>query len=362
MKILDQSEDIRTKLKSALESCGFGVVFRNEFRNFWDEASNLLDSKCISASHLTIDYFIEYEQGNGRRCEDYSLVILVNKKPVAIWPLSINTLAESSFLASPGGLVSCPLYLSSTSAKLKEKVAKSCYKICIDFAKTIGQKDFLSVCFDADSSVVSPWQLYAMQLGASCSIKHEALIDLCPPIEKIRSTFRRSYKSLLNKSEKIWNSCVVSQEKLPSVWKEFKDLHYSVSQRRTRSDLSWTLQQQAALSGEGFLVAVYTQNETEQRLIGAGFFLASQYEGGYAVGAYDRSLFDQPVSHIVQLRAIEELKRRGCRWYHIGRCYFPGDIPTPDKKALSISHFKSGFANHFSCSYVLTHQLIKTAF
>ena len=157
MKILDQSEDIRTKLKSALESCGFGVVFRNEFRNFWDEASNLLDSKCISASHLTIDYFIEYEQGNGRRCEDYSLVILVNKKPVAIWPLSINTLAESSFLASPGGLVSCPLYLSSTSAKLKEKVAKSCYKICIDFAKTIGQKDFLSVCFDADSSVVSPW-------------------------------------------------------------------------------------------------------------------------------------------------------------------------------------------------------------
>ena len=311
--------------------------------------------KLLSASHLTIDYFIEYEQGNGRRCDDYSLVVLVNEKPVAIWPLSIKTCDQYRFLASPGGPVSCPLFLSTTSDKLKEKIAKSCYKICLDFAKILGQEEFTSVCFDFNSSALSTWQIYAMQLGASCSIKHEALIDLSLPIENIRSSFRKSYKSLINKSEKIWNSSVVSQEQLPTVWNDFKQLHLSVSTRKTRSDRSWFLQKQAVLSGEGFLVSVYKQHEIKQTLIGGAFY-GLPFEGHYAVGVYDR-VYLINLSVILFSFVIEELKRRGCRWYYIGKCDFSGDIPSPDKKALSISLFKSGFANYFTCSFVLTHNL-----
>ena len=97
MKAYDWSEDMRTKFKSALQSCGFDIVFRNEFPNIWDEAYNLMGFKLLSASHLTIDYFIEYEQGNGRRCDDYSLVVLVNEKPVAIWPFLLKHVINIGF-------------------------------------------------------------------------------------------------------------------------------------------------------------------------------------------------------------------------------------------------------------------------
>jgi len=54
--------------------------------------------------------------------------------------------------------------------------------------------------------------------------------------------------------------------------------------------------------------------DTEGAMIGGGFFNFTRDEGVYSVGAYDRSLFDKPLGHVVQFRAIEELKSRGIRW------------------------------------------------
>jgi lipid II:glycine glycyltransferase (peptidoglycan interpeptide bridge formation enzyme) len=64
------------------------------------------------------------------------------------------------------------------------------------------------------------------------------------------------------------------------------------------------------------------------------------------VGVYKRELFNKPLGHAVQMKAIEVLKKRGICWYEIGQKHLKIDkIPATDKE-LSISHFKEGFATH----------------
>ncbi len=129
-------------------------------------------------------------------------------------------------------------------------------------------------------------------------------------------------------------------------------LHAAVAGRVTRTLESWQLQHAALTNDEGFLIVL---RDAGGRMVGAGYFMCSADEGIYAVAAYDRNLFDKPLGHVVQFRAIEELQRRGCRWYRIGtRCY-PCDEPAPNAKELAIATFKQGFASHVIPSFQLTH-------
>ena len=345
-------------LTSFLASEGIELCHRSTSKKLWNEAYSLLQNQCTGASYSVIDYHLEYERGNNYECTDLSSLLKVNGVATALWPLSISTLNGYPSLARPGGRTSCPYFVRGLTNELQEIIAKVCYQACLKLSAYVGQKEFKSNCFDPASTRISPWQIYAMQRGASCVPKHEALVDLGLPIEKIKRSFRKSYKSLINKSERIWHSEVVHSSEISTVWESFKALHLEAAGKKTRSDESWVLQKNSIENGEAFLVAVYMPVSLEKQLIGAGFFTASMHEGFYAVGAYKRELFDQPVSHVVQLRAIEEFKRRGCKHYHIGSCRFPGEKPTPSDKEISLSFFKSGFANYYTCSYDLTHRLI----
>ena len=89
---------------------------------------------------------------------------------------------------------------------------------------------------------------------------------------------------------------------------------------------------------------VYLRNSAG-KMIGGGYFEHSHDEASYAVGAYDRSLFDKPLGHVVQFHAISEMKRRNLSWYRIGARAFMGDQSQPSAKEISISDFKQGFAS-----------------
>ena len=83
-------------------------------------------------------------------------------------------------------------------------------------------------------------------------------------------------------------------------------------------------------------------------MVGGGLFSFTSDEGLYVVGAYDRSLLDKPLGHVVQYRAIEELKKRDVKWCKIGTRPYSSNAPTPTDKEISIANFKQGFATwHF---------------
>ena len=92
-------------------------------------------------------------------------------------------------------------------------------------------------------------------------------------------------------------------------------------------------------------------------MVGGGLFHVTRDECEYAVGAYDRSLFDKPLGHVVQYHAIEEMKRRNIRWYKLGPRFYPADVPHPTQKELSIADFKQGFASHIFARFDIRHQI-----
>lgn len=181
-----------------------------------------------------------------------------------------------------------------------------------------------------------------MDKGASVSISHELYVDLSKSLEEIRRNIRKSYKSLLTLGERLWEIDVIDQEN-SKVFHEFRKLHYRVAGSVTRSLSTWNLQEQAIVQKQAFLV---TLRDEQGDLVGGGLFYRSSSEGLYAVAAYNRELFDKPLGHIVQMRAIETMKKLGLRWYKIGVRPYLGDLSKPTVKELSIGKFKEGFATH----------------
>jgi lipid II:glycine glycyltransferase (peptidoglycan interpeptide bridge formation enzyme) len=105
---------------------------------------------------------------------------------------------------------------------------------------------------------------------------------------------------------------------------------------------------------DAFLIYLLDDKDT---MIGGGYFALTRTEGLYAVGVYDRTLFDRPVGYLVQHDAIKEMIRRGIRWYKLGALPFETDDPTPTEKEVSIGAFKKHFSSHAFPKYIFTHPL-----
>jgi FemAB family protein len=103
------------------------------------------------------------------------------------------------------------------------------------------------------------------------------------------------------------------------------------------------------LNDKAILISI--RDPESHKMVGAGFFQYSSSEGLYSVGAYDRSLFDKPLGHAIQQRAIEILKSKGIEWYHIGERHYHQSPHHPSAKEVAISEFKQGFASHIFCRH-----------
>ena len=149
-------------------------------------------------------------------------------------------------------------------------------------------------------------------------------------------------------SGRIWTAHIMDTPN-DAVWGDFRAMHRQSAGRDTRPDSTWLLQRDAIASGDAFLA--YLQ-DAQGAFAGAGYFAITRDEGAYNVGAYDRGRFSLPVGHLVQWAAIQEMKRRGLRWYKIGDRPYISD--NPSEKELRIAEFKQGFATHIFPKYVFT--------
>ena len=165
---------------------------------------------------------------------------------------------------------------------------------------------------------------------------------------KLEGVFAKAIAS----GSKNWSVEILDTEN-QQIWNSFKNLHLKISGRKTRSDETWDIHLDNIKQQQGFLI--YLLNASGE-MDGAGFFNFSQNEGLYAVAAYDRNLFDKPLGHIVQYRAIQELKKRGIVWYKLGHRPYQTDQPTPTDKEVSIAEFKEGFASNIFPRFILNHK------
>jgi FemAB family protein len=200
---------------------------------------------------------------------------------------------------------------------------------------------------------LSEWHIEAMTKGASCVVEYDLYLDLKKSIEEIKSGLRKSYKSLVIARNYQLEVNVLDYFD-ENVWDEFKSLHYFVSGRKTRSDLTWNIHLDDIKKENGFLIFI---RDDCGSMIGGGFFNYSRDEGFYSVGAYRRDFSHKPLGHLIQFKAIVELKKRGARWYRLGVRPYRTLLTPPSEKEMSIGDFKQGFSSHLFPRYLLLHQV-----
>ena len=337
----------------ALAAAGMHGLPRRDDTATWEQALSALRYTPVTYSSASIDYQLAYQRGHGGDWSDISQILYHDGRPCGVWPLSLSVNEGAASITSHGLPVLPPMFVKGLPDASRKHLVKSCLRFVRELCCLRNIVTFESGESFADQweSGLSEWHEQSMNGGAGVACQHELFVDLSMRIEAIKARFRKSYKSLVVSGKRLWHTVVMAESNRP-LWDEFRNLHFKVAGRVTRSSLSWDLQHQAIVDGHALLVHLRAD---DGRLVGGGFFSLTRDEGAYSVAAYDRSLFDKPLGHVVQFRAIEEMKRRGLRWYKLGRRPYPTDVPAPSEKEVSIGVFKQGFATHLFPMYVLRH-------
>jgi FemAB family protein len=346
-------DEIRSGWSLWLQESGLQAVMRMDNAKPWEEAweGQIFQSTHYAAS--MIDYQHAYLKNAYQTAFDMSMVLLHDGRPCAIWPLTI-VVGANVRLSTCGSAILPPTFVANLSPRTIKKITAN----ALDFIKRV--QSALAVdrfqCTEwlvpkALANGLTEWHQQWLSLGASVGIKHDLYIDLTIGLEEIKANFRKSYRPLINAAGKLWSVHVMDSScSSEDCWNEFKALHCQVAGRITRSDQSWQLQYQMIKADEAMLINL-RDPANGNRMIGAGFFQMTRDQAQYAVAAYDRELFDQPIGHLVQMRAIEQMKIRQISWYEIGERLFPCDQPS--EKELAISLFKQGFATHLSPRFLM---------
>lgn len=296
---------------------------------------------------------------------DLSVVIYYAGKPIGIWPIFLKIDDEEVILiTNEEGTVYKPLFINSNTAKFSKKM----YEVCLTCLSKMYMliKEYIVPMYVLGRgeigkeqgrllmhpywegthlffmNEVDEWYRKCMGNNATATVRHELYVDLAKDYDEIKKNIRKSFKSLVNLGERLWDVKVYDEIE-DAVFEEYRQLHYQVSGRITRSLETWELQKQAINNHDAFLVALYDENHV---LVGGGLFEISKDEAVYGVGVYKRELFDKPLGHVVQMQAIQHMQKLGLKWYKIGCRPYKGDSVMPTDKECDIGYFKEGFATH----------------
>lgn len=166
-------------------------------------------------------------------------------------------------------------------------------------------------------------------------------IRLDQPLEAIKSNVRKSYKSLINKGNRLLKiSTTYGTQANPHDFEEFRLLHKSAANRETRTTDTWDAQFESILKEESFCVMARLPDTG--RLVSAALFSMAYNHVYYAVSASDRDLFRIPLSHPVIATAIDFSKSMGSLLLRIDSYSVSHQTPRSTKLS-NISLFKSGF-------------------
>ena len=292
-----------------------------------------------SIFHLynTTQYYVAYFSKNSAK--NLSIVLYNNKQTVGIMPLMVHKNKQKEWILSSNGIeIVEPIFIPTIARKVKKRLEAQLAKMIqvLSINLCISNCQFTNM----EYSHLTSWYLMWAEKAHELFTTHHLLVDLSLPLDEIRLKFRKSFKPLINKGLREWK-VEVHETVSESLFDKFRLLHKDVSGGVTRPIGSWSMQKKQIDDLESFLVTV---SDTNDSMIGAGLFTFSSYQGLYCVGAYKRELFDKPIGHAVQMKAIEVLKSKGVCWYEIGQKHLKVDkLPATDKE-LSISHFKEGFS------------------
>lgn len=313
-------------------------------RNNWTDLLARLAYQPAGYARSHIEYLHTYLAEFSTEYARLDCVVSWQGVPVGAWPLAWSSTSTgerriSSNLNGAFGVVP-PLLPPDMPEKLQKSGGRQWLGLLGQLAEA-GKVEQLTLIAPVFSGPVPHWHRLLMEAGASVHCRHRAQADLTIDESRYHGKLRKSYKALINTARKHWIAHIDATGN-EAEFKRFETLHLKVAGRRTRSEESWNKQFEAIVAGEAF--AVYLADSAGD-LVGASLFIQSRDEAIYAIGAYDRQLFDKPLAHLSLYEAIAYARQRGIQRLILGDRPYPGDLAPPSEKELQIGFFKEGFAS-----------------
>lgn len=171
----------------------------------------------------------------------------------------------------------------------------------------------------------------------------QVLQNLQQSEEEIHKQLRQSYKALVNQGNReIQFSYITNDTVSRSKFNEFQAFHKQVSGRQTRSIQSWDIQFEMIQKGTAELIMGYLE---PYGLVSSGLFNDYGLTTSYAVGVYNRDLFDKPLAHANVYQGLIRAKDRGQTRFNLG---IVPSYSAEQEKEYNIGKFKKGFSKGLS--------------
>ena len=318
-----------------------GILIRLKFNENWNRIFENEKYCPVIYSNSFIEYQSAYFEELGWTDSSIELFNIVDNKPIGLWPICYRLENSKIIIGTSGGSLIGPMILDNFDYLTTKNHYKNCLSSIFELIDNGIIQVYGFINYSYLNQSLSNWQIlleYSKGLKIK-NLQYESIINLELSLVELKSRIRKSYKGLINKGLKQWNIVDVVENQ-DIVFSQFRNLHFQVALRKTRNDKSWEIQLNNLKSGFAKLLAAY---DTDNKLVGAAYFDITKDEANYSVGVYDRKLFDLPIGHAIQWRAIEIFKRIGIVKYKVGSIYKISDMPKPSEKEISISKFKIGF-------------------
>lgn len=174
---------------------------------------------------------------------------------------------------------------------------------------------------------------------------YDMYVDLIISENELWKSLRKSYKSLINSTQK---QIIIKNDTDERDFYLCKDFHYKIAGRKTRNNQTWNLQLENIKKGESKIFMAF---DNEKNLLGFSLFQIGDDTVSYAVGVYDRDKFKNlAISHTLIWKSILYFKESH-RQLYLGNSSFKMEIF--DKKLRDINHFKMGFCNKILSNPIL---------
>mgnify|MGYP001167680288 FL=1 len=333
------------KIFNSISNDKFSLSYRSDFN--WDEIFFNCSPQVVFYRSHYIEFATECLRGNDILCVDFSLGIKLDGKIIALFPLFYIENKNKKILGFLEDTICPPIFINSISKKIKKEVSG----LLVEKLKSLFLKLNINNPIISDqlwpSNSLSIWHKSILNHSKKCAVIRELFLNLNSDYSKTRSYYRKSYKALISKADKLFKPFKL-EENDKVAWNEFRILHYNSAGRKTRSDRSWELLFHEIKEGKSDL---YFCRDIDGIMRGGSFVMKSNLEAFYAVAAYDRDFFHLPIGHYLQDFIIKDLLKTNIQWYRFGRLYKKSDFDMPNDKQIQIGQFKAGFSSDLIANY-----------
>lgn len=329
------------------------VLWMNENNSLWKHLVDKLEIVSCEYQLCVIQYYYEWISEKSDELYDLSHIIVKNKQPIGLWTLNLRQVGSEWTLGSNYHEVISPVFFRDVSVRTKKAVIKSSLRILQGIANLYNIKRINLLC-ETTNLGIGLWQKTWMAFGASfSSVNYMMYADLRLDYSSLWGKLRDRYKTYINRGNDLWLVEIVDDYDKDK-FDLYMNYHHKIAGRVTRGEETWLAQRRALQNQEAFML--FLKDKKSLDLVGASYFFCSKDESLYLSGAYDRSRFSLPVSHILQYKAIIYSKDRNIKQYRIGELLYKQNNNDATAKELSISSFKEGFATNMYAQFVLTYE------